>query len=163
MGECSRPGTSTWKGPEAVESLDRSIGETWLTHFLGATSFCPLKEHSVLLPRRKGKGEHSSVFCGNCLRGEQGPRVSTLGASGSLTGAGDPDTLVWNHGHGKLVGFGRQLSHTQTQPRSPAWQAAALGGSQCRAPRFSPTSSCASSQLSRRPGQGSPQEQKLPV
>ena len=94
---------------------------------------------------------------------EQGQLLSTLDASGSVTGAHDPEHSVWKNGWGKQLH--RQLSHTarhglnHTQPkilvsagcaRTPLPPPVGPGPG---APGFSPTLSQTSAQLSRRPVQ----------
>lgn len=94
---CERPGSSRQQG---LLSKARSS----LTHFQSpsAVSFCPLRGAPCTFPLTspreaacralmKGEREHSACSVVMTCVVEQGQLVSTLGASGSITGAPDPE------------------------------------------------------------------------
>ena len=93
---------------------------------------------------------------------EQGQLVSTLGASGSITGARDPEhTVSGRTAVGGRCRLSRQLSQAAGQPDKPAPD---LVSAVCACPHLQePTVCWASSQLNSRPGQGRTEEQRLLV
>lgn len=118
----------------------------------------------------KGKGEHSACSVAMTCVVEQGQLVSTLGASGSITGAHDPERSVWKNGYGKQVWLLRSLAlqpdaAPPLPPKHRSWlqPAAALHQRPGRSAEVQPHLTPASSQLGRATGLVRLGPEKLPV